>query len=50
MNESLTRAIMTAAERETGEEKSDEEKSDEEEFGDDYRIIIPILPPGQNLK
>ena len=41
----MTRAKMTATERETGEEESDEEES-----GDDYPTIIPILPPEQNLK
>ena len=45
MNESFTSATMTAAERETGEEESDEEESD-----DDYPTILPIFPPGQNLK
>ena len=45
MNESFTSATMAAAERETGEEESDEEESD-----DDYPTILPILPPGQNLK
>ena len=45
MNESFTSATMTAAERETGEEESDEEESEY-----DYPTILPILPPGQNLK